>query len=138
LFLVVLRTDGAVAYHDPGAGVFFHRYVLPLLTAPDAAGRGPRERTEALTPAGNAASQSGQGPAVGAGAASVAVWEAPGVAVAAFPYVEKRQTHGLIILAARSNAFALTEDVLRACSQLALDAHWLYAQAEELPAYGEE
>ena len=138
LFLVVLRTDGSVAYHDPGAGVFFDRYVLPLLTTPDAAGRGPRERAEALAAAANSASQGGQGPSVGAGAASVAVWELPGVAVAAFPHVEKRQTQGYVVLAARSNTFALSEDVLRACGQLALDAQWLYTQAEELPAYGEE
>src|SRR5688500_2416625 len=47
LFLVVLRHDGSVAYHDPGAGVFFDRYVLPLLKMPDPAGQSAREKTEA-------------------------------------------------------------------------------------------
>jgi putative nucleotidyltransferase with HDIG domain len=138
LFLAVLRLDGSVAYHDPGAGVFFHRYVLPLLTSPELADRDPRQRIEAMTQSAGAAATSGQAPAVGAGAAAVAVWELPGVALAAFPYVEKRQAQGIIILAARSNAFALVEDVLRVCGRLGLDAQWLEAQAEELPAYGEE
>src|SRR5690349_15056166 len=30
-FLVVLRPDGSVAWHDQAAGVFFRRFVLPLL-----------------------------------------------------------------------------------------------------------
>ena len=139
LFLVVLRPDGSVAYHDPGAGVFFDRYVLPLLTGPDAAGRGPRERAEALAQAAGVAAAAGtQAPAVGAGAAAVAVWELPGVAVAAFPHVEKRQLQGVIVLAAKGGTFALGEDVLRACSTLGLDGLWLFKQAEELPGYGEE
>jgi putative nucleotidyltransferase with HDIG domain len=138
LFLVVLRPDGSVAYHDPGAGVFFHRYVLPLLAGLDAAGRGSRDRVDSLAQAAGAAAAGGNAPAVGAGAAAVAVWELPGIAVAAFPHVEKRQLQGAIVLAARGGAFALGEDVLRACSRLGLDGSWLLKQSEELPGYGEE
>jgi hypothetical protein len=42
LFLMVLRQDGSVAYHDAGAGVFFERYLLPQLNASDPPGRGGR------------------------------------------------------------------------------------------------
>ncbi len=53
LFLVVLRPDGEVAYHDPGGGPFFERYVLPLLRSRDATGATPRDRAEALAAAAN-------------------------------------------------------------------------------------
>ena len=121
LFLMVLRPDGTVAYHDAGAGVFFERYLLPLLRLPDPAGKGLREKIVALAPGG-----------------SVAEWQLPGAALAAFAYVEKRQAAGVIVLGAKSSTFGLSEDVLRACGRLGLDGLWLHKQAEELPAYGGE
>jgi len=127
LFLVVLRPDGQVAYHDPGAGPFFERYVLPLLQARDAAGVMPRDRVEALM------STTAASPTT-----APAVWQLPGVSVAAFPHAEKRQAGGVIALAAKGNTFGLVEDVQRACGQLGLDAQWLFNQADELPAYGDE
>ena len=44
LFLILLGKDGSPAYHDPQAGLFFQRYVLPLLqygdpTDPELLGR---------------------------------------------------------------------------------------------------
>ena len=120
LFLMVLRQDGTVVYHDAGAGVFFERYLLPLLKTTDLAGKGLREKVEALE------------------AGAVAAWQLPGVALAAFPHVEKRQAAGVIVLGAKSSTFGLTEDVLRVCGKLGLDGLWLHKQAEELPAYGGE
>jgi putative nucleotidyltransferase with HDIG domain len=70
---------------------------------------------------------------------SVEVWTAlPGVVLAAFPYVDKRQLCGVMVLAAKGNSFRLGEEVLRVCSRLGLDGIWLNQQAEELPVYGDE
>src|SRR5207237_4201807 len=102
---------------------FFERYLLPLLKTPQQAGVRLREKIDALDPAAGGA---------------VAVWQLPGVTLAAFSHVEKRQAQGVIVLGAKSNSFGLTEDVLRTCGKLGLDGLWLYKQAEELPAYGEE
>jgi len=144
LFLVVLRQDGSFAYHDAGAGVFFDRYVFPLLKASDPTGRALRERFESLAAAtaavagGNAGGGSPAGAVASASAPGVAVWELPGVWFAAFPHVEKRQAQGFILLAAKAASFSLGEDVLRTCGQLGLDGLWLLKQSEELPGYGEE
>src|SRR5688572_9941005 len=121
LFLMVLRQDGTVVYHDAGAGVFFERYLLPLLKTPDKSGKAPREKIEALEPGG-----------------AVAVWQLPGVSPAPFPHVEQRQASAVIVLGAKSSTFGLSEDVLRACGKLGLVGLWLHKQAEVLPAYGEE
>jgi len=144
LFLVVLRQDGSFAYHDAGAGVFFDRYVFPLLKASDPTGRALRERFESLAAAtaavagGNAGGGSPAGAVASASAPGVAVWELPGVWFAAFPHVEKRQAQGFILLAAKAASFSLGEDVLRTCGQLGLDGLWLLNQSDELPGYGEE
>src|SRR3954470_2937625 len=81
LFLVVLRQDGTVDYHDAGAGVFFERYVLPLLKLPDAGGKGLKEKVAAVDPAVAVA-------AAGQAAVAISAWQLPGVALAAFPHVE--------------------------------------------------
>src|SRR5688500_1264461 len=121
LFLVVLRQDGSVAWHDAGAGVFFERYVLPMLRDAGPGAQALRQQIASLE----------AGAAVGA-------WQLPGASLAAFAHVEKRQAAGVIVLAAKSSTFGPCEDVLRACSRLGLDGPWLFKQAEELPAYGEE
>src|SRR5215211_7009758 len=73
LFLMMLRPDGTVAYHDAAVGLFFQRFVLPMIQYADAADQGLRQKVVSL----------------GAGA-SVEVWNVlPGVTIAAFPYVEK-------------------------------------------------
>src|SRR3954447_6617989 len=59
LFLLVLRQDGSVAYHDAGAGVFFERYLLPLLKAPQQSGLRLSEKIEALDPAAGGAGGAG-------------------------------------------------------------------------------
>src|SRR3954466_1188167 len=84
LCLLMLNTDGTVAYHDSAAGLFFQRFALPMIQYPD--------------PAANLAER-----VAGMSAhSSVEVWNAlPGVVLAAFPYVEKRQLAGVLLLAAK-------------------------------------
>jgi len=122
LFLMLLRPDGSVAYHDGAAGLFFPRYVLPLLQYPEP-GNDLRTRVKSL----NITS-------------SAMVWNdlLPGVVLAALPYVEKRQCIGVLVLAGRSAKFGLTEDVVRVCSRLGLDGLWLKQQSDELPSWGDE
>ncbi|HMB95591.1 MAG TPA: hypothetical protein VKK61_06090, partial [Tepidisphaeraceae bacterium] len=31
VYLIALQTDGSIAWQDPAAGLFFQRYVLPML-----------------------------------------------------------------------------------------------------------
>lgn len=122
VFLILLRADGTVAYHDTAAGLFFHRFVLPMLQWREPAEAELCRRVQSL--------------GVGSG---VVVWDVlPGVVMGAFPYVEKRQLCGILVLAAKHTSFKLGEDVVRVCSRLGLDGIWLGQQAEQLPAYGDE
>ena len=122
LCLLLLRPDATVAYHDSSAGLFFDRYVLPLLQYPELPGEGLSEPMRRLT-----------------ADSPVALWRSlPGVILAAFPYVERRQLVGVLVLAAKSDSFRLGEDVVRVCSRLGLDGIWLNQQADELPSYGDE
>jgi len=122
LFLMLLGKDGVPAYHDPQAALFFQRYVLPLLQYGDPTDPELLDRIRKL----NVNSP-------------VTVWNSfPGVILAAFPFVDRRQVNGVLVLAARSENFDLAEEVLRVCSRLGLDAAWLRQQAEELIAYNED
>jgi HD-GYP domain-containing protein (c-di-GMP phosphodiesterase class II) len=130
LFLMFVSPDGAVSYQDQSAGLFFERYVLPLVQyAPDAAAGTDAGRPAVvdLTKSITAASP-------------VTVWPAaiPGVSLAAFPHIERRQQAGVVLIAAKSTTFKLGDDIGRLCGTLGLDAVWLSQQADELPAYGEE
>ncbi len=121
LYLIMLRPDGTVAYNDPSASLFFHRYVLPMLQYPDPASQAAATGVQLLNVDSN-----------------VGLWNAvPGVMLAAFPLVEKKQLLGVLALAG-NGGFKLGEDVLRNCSRLGIDATWLTQQADELPTYGEE
>lgn len=115
MFLAVLQKDGTVAFHDSQAGLFFQRYVLPTLQA---RGRGDadfRSRLEAM----DASSPIGVCDVI------------PGVAMAVFPYVLRRETAGVLVLAARAADFKLSEDVVAVCSRLGVDGIWLNQQAEK-------
>src|SRR5688572_8251296 len=98
LCLLMLDRDGALAYHDESAGLFFQRFAIPMIQYPDPVAK-LAERVAAMNV--NSA---------------VEVWNAlPGVVLAAFPYVEKRQLTGVLLLAAKGSSFRLGEDVLRVC-----------------------
>jgi hypothetical protein len=117
VYLMLLRPDGSVVYHDTGASMFFQRYVLPLVHYPDPSSDGPIERVRQLD-----------------SASPVSVWNVlPGVVLAAIPYSDKRQLQGVLLLAAKGPAFRLGEDGVRVCSRLGLDGVWLHQQADELP-----
>ncbi|HEX8525309.1 MAG TPA: HD domain-containing phosphohydrolase [Tepidisphaeraceae bacterium] len=121
LCLVLLGSDGAVAYQDPATNLFFQRFALPMIQYPDSLD-GLSERVAAIN--------------LNSG---VETWNMlPGVALAAFPYIERRQLMGVMLLCGRSTTFKLSEDVMRVCGRLGLDALWLNQQAEELPIYGDE
>jgi putative nucleotidyltransferase with HDIG domain len=67
------------------------------------------------------------------------LWDSlPGIALAGFPYVERRHLSGVLVLAAKSTSFRLNEDVVRICNRLGLDGIWLNQQADELPGYPDE
>jgi HD-GYP domain-containing protein (c-di-GMP phosphodiesterase class II) len=117
LFVMLLRPDGPVTYHDESAPVFFQRFVLPLAGAP---GAKLTRRAASLEPD-----------------SPVATWDLiPGVSLAAFPHVERRRVSGVILVAAKAEGFSLSEDVLRECGRLGIDGLWLMQQAGQLPAYG--
>src|SRR4029078_3998978 len=52
LFVMLLRPNGSVAYHDESSSVFFQRFVLPLAGArdPELAGRSASLETHSRTP----------------------------------------------------------------------------------------
>jgi hypothetical protein len=120
VFLAMLNLQGGVVYHDAGAGLFFNRYVLPLLQY--------RESDDLRSAIAHFHATTG-----------VTVLKMlPGVLLAAFPYVEKRQVAGALILAAKSSEFSLGEEVVRVCSQLGLDGTWLAQQGDTVVTYNEE
>lgn len=124
VMLLTLDPDGAVTFCDSSAGTFFHRYVVPMLqwgeVMPGQATLGQRvSRLDA--------------------AAGVCVWDfIPGVLLAAVSLDNKKQHQGAIVLAAKASSFNATEDVLRVCGRLGLDATWLTQQADQLPGYSEQ
>lgn len=121
LWLVLLRPDGTIAYHDAAAPAFFQRYVRPQLES--------READSLLADKirlTNAAS-------------GVCVWNLlPGIEIAAFPFVEKRQLAGIVLLVGKQHHFRLSEDVVRVCSRLGVDGIWLGQQADELVGYDDQ
>jgi putative nucleotidyltransferase with HDIG domain len=121
LCLIMLRTDGTLAYADGASNLFFQRYALPLIQYSESSAS-LSEKVTSLT-----------------AKSPVDVWNLlPGVVLAAFPYVEKRQLLGVMLLAGKSSAFKLNEDVVRVCGRLGLDALWLNQQAEELPVHSDD
>jgi HD-GYP domain-containing protein (c-di-GMP phosphodiesterase class II) len=127
LFLLALRNDGSIAWHDPRAGMFFQRFVLPLLSLSTHSATS----NVAVPPPFESLL-----PTIVAGGACV--WQMPhGIALAAFPTVEKKQQSGVVVIAAKAGTWTSQagEDTLRACGRLQLDAHWVDQEAGKLPAY---
>ena len=117
LCLLALRADGVVAWQDAQAGPWYGRFVLPQLQDSKFAEKVRGFATEATT----------------------AVFDfVPGVPVAVYPHVEKRQVLGYVALAARGHGFRLGEAAMRACTRLALDGTWVNQQADLLPAYSRD
>ncbi|MGB7158908.1 MAG: HD domain-containing phosphohydrolase [Tepidisphaeraceae bacterium] len=122
LFQLMLRADGSIAYQDAACGLFFQRFVLPMIQYAEPSDQGLRQKIGALT-----------------AASSVEVWNVlPGVTLAAFPYVEKRKVAGVLLLAGKASSFRLSEDVVRVCSRLGIDGIWLSQQGETLSTYSDE
>src|SRR5437764_14397451 len=81
VFVLMLRNDGTVAYHDPAAGPFFQRFVLPLVLATEPAGARLADRIDLR--------ELGPGPSA---------WQVlPGVVLATFPHVQEKQQLGVVM-----------------------------------------
>ncbi len=120
--LLMLHPGGTISWHDPAAGVFFERYVIPLLRHPELAADELRERVRTVD-----------------ARSPVQTWQfIPGVILAAAPFMERRQMTGVWLLAARDENFSLCEDVLRVCSRIGLDSIWLGEQATVLAPHSQE
>src|SRR4051812_6774754 len=129
LLLAAFSGDGTVLFTDTDSatGEFFRRYVVPALHKPSP----PIARPSGITSALNASIATSTLPA------NIAWRQAPGTVMAGFAHSDKRQSQQLYLaLIARSLDFDQTEEVLRACGRLGLDARWLESLASELPAYG--
>jgi putative nucleotidyltransferase with HDIG domain len=122
VMLMYLKLDGRVAWHDSQAATFFHRYALPLIQFPDGGDDPVQRRLQTLTPA-----------------SGIGLWrQLPGLLLAAFPCVNRRQVVGAVVLCGKASSFKLCEDVVRACSRLGIDGIWLAQQADQIPAFGDE
>jgi HD-GYP domain-containing protein (c-di-GMP phosphodiesterase class II) len=134
LFVALLNRDGTVACHDAGAGLFFNRFVLPLLQYPQPLGESLRKQVLDLIAAASTCSSPTAPP--GSRVESACFLDA--MVVAAFPHYEKRQLAGVILLAGKAQNFRLSEEVLGVCSRLGIDGPWLEQQAIALPFTLEE
>jgi putative nucleotidyltransferase with HDIG domain len=122
LCLMLLRTDGTVVWHDTAAEVLFQKYVIAQLSADNTSGSDLKESLHSVT-----------------ATSPVTVWsKLPGIALAGFPYVERRHVNGVLALAGQSASFRLGEDVVHVCNRTGVDGVWLSQQAEQMPGYSDE
>jgi HD-GYP domain-containing protein (c-di-GMP phosphodiesterase class II) len=124
LCLMMLRPDGDLNYFDPASGTFFQRYVLPLVRFSEQDGPtvSLRQNLRQID-----------------ASCGVEVWTClPGVVIAAFPYVEKRQLAGVFLLAARSADLETSAEVEALCGRLGVDAAWLRQQSDALACHTQE
>jgi HD-GYP domain-containing protein (c-di-GMP phosphodiesterase class II) len=109
LMLVVFRAGGTVTFADPEAAEFFRRFAAPAMRLPHLSA---------------------------AALATPGAWPSvPGLTIAGFAHAEKRQAADTIALIAKNEDFGLTEDVLRICGRLGLDAQWVRGLADQIPGY---
>jgi len=105
-----------VIFHDPLAGPYFEKLILPLL-------RNPSPQLAEQIQGIHAAS-----PAV--------VWQCDcGALLAAVPCVERRQLAGVFILAAKRGDFIPDDDFNQQCAALGVEAQWLAQQADLIPGH---
>jgi HD-GYP domain-containing protein (c-di-GMP phosphodiesterase class II) len=122
LCLLLLARDGSLLWHDPVAPLFFQKYLVPVIATPESGNCALADKVSSLAPN-----------------STVAVWDVkPGIALSGFPYVERRQWVGILVVAGKSSSFRMSEDVVRICGRLGVDGIWLNQQAEELPGYPDE
>lgn len=119
LFLLQMKPDGSIVFHDPDAGLFFTRYALELLRSADPEAQKLRSSLAAAVADSN-----------------VQFSLLPGLSIAFFPTGSRKTVSDLFVLVGKSPCFQLGEDVLRACGRLGIDGLWLNQQAELFPAYG--
>lgn len=122
LYLVGLRADGNISFHDDDSGLFFQRYVLPVLQWQELVNHDFRQHVTTIK-----------------ATSDVAIWDViPGVKIAAFPCIHQKDLTGVLLLIAKSPDFKLSEDVVAVCSRLGLDGIWLSQQADHLLGHNSE
>jgi HD-GYP domain-containing protein (c-di-GMP phosphodiesterase class II) len=118
LFLLAMRSDGMICAHDAIASPFFTKYFLPLFESDQeanaSASQAPIDLRVYASPS------------------------APGVIVAAIPWIERRQRAGLLLLAGMGRDFAVDDDVRRVCSALGVEPEALTLYASPLPRHDRE
>jgi len=107
MFLCSIDQAAKVSSFDTSADAFYLKYVLPQIQSPGF----PLVTTQLKL-----------------------IDCVPGVVIAVFPVIDRKQTVSTFLIAARSPDFGISEDLLRKCSQLSLDATWLAQRASSLPA----
>ncbi|QOV90237.1 HD domain-containing phosphohydrolase [Humisphaera borealis] len=123
LLIALVQVSGAVVEFDARSAQFFQHYALPALRQPHLLGN------RALPVAILAGTDAVLAPA------ALGLRQIPGIHLVAIPLAEKKTVTGVLIVAARADAFSLTEDVLRVCGKLGVDSEGLPALADELPGY---
>ena len=122
LMVAAMDRDGSLIYHDASAPNFFSKFAASLLMSPGMA-------APALAASIKLATNS----------SSVTTWNFfPGLCIAVFPHLDKRQICGMLLLVAKSDPFAVDEDVTRELGRLSLDGEWLARQAAEVPGWSSE
>lgn len=123
LTLALVQFGGAVVETDRLAPRFFAQYVLPAMRQPHLL------CGKAMPVPMLPSSEVVLSPTV------LNLRQIPGVQMIAIPLSDKRTPSGALVIAARTDAFELDEDVHRICGKMSLDTLWLQSAANELPGY---
>jgi HD-GYP domain-containing protein (c-di-GMP phosphodiesterase class II) len=119
LCLAVLRPAGELIYIDPAAPALFQRYVLPSLQSKQAGIADKLKQIDANS--------------------APAIWDCiPGILLAAFPCVERRQYAGIFIVAGKTAELETDRRVRDHCDRLGLDAQSLRGEAAGLVCHDAE
>jgi putative nucleotidyltransferase with HDIG domain len=120
LMVAALDRNGALIYNDSSAPPFLGKYATSILRSP-----------------GLAAAELSAAARTATATSAVASWQfLPGLCVAAFPHVDKRQVSAMLLLVGKRESFTLDEDLLRDLNRFGLDGEWVAKLADELPGWG--
>jgi HD-GYP domain-containing protein (c-di-GMP phosphodiesterase class II) len=119
--LFMLSPEGKILYADGQAGPFHEGYVIPAL-------RLDKWSDELCLRARQLNIQS-----------PAQIWDfVPGVALCVIPHVERRQMHGVLMLAAKREDFEVNQQVNEVCRAVGAEPGALAEQAGQLTGHGSE
>jgi HD-GYP domain-containing protein (c-di-GMP phosphodiesterase class II) len=113
LFLVAMRSDGAVAAYDTSASPLFTKYFLPLF--------------ESDTEINASAAQS---------TGDLSVFPSPaasGILIGSIPWLDRRQRIGLLLIAGLDQSFKVDDHFERVCAALGIDSEDLMRASTAIP-----